>query len=151
MKLWCNKIKLYPARIEPGLGIHSFAYSLKLLMSFFTKSVRSESLSSLFKKELQYVSDMIRANHSQKRANNLKNSHFLYVFPLFTPKSKSFPSLFTKERLWAICLDPSCQKSNGNDELFFTGESLFRSQKNELMAQKTDERIPNLRLSPGPH
>ena len=90
---------------------------------------------------------MIRANHSQKRANNLKNSHFLYVFPLFTPKSKSFPSLFTKERLWAICLDPSCQKSNGNDELFFTGESLLRSQKTSDSLEKPMSEFPTLFLS----
>ena len=48
-----------------------------------------------------------------------------------------------KERPWAIRSGHSWQKSDRSDSLFFTSESLFHSQKNERIARKTDERIPN--------
>ena len=47
--------------------------------------------------------------------------------------SHSLPSIFTKERLWAIRL---WQKSDRSDLLFFTCDSLFRSQKtSELLIE----------------
>ena len=85
---------------------------------------------------------------------------FLTVFPLFMPKSKSLPSLFAhsllfKERLERFAPVPlykratvsnslrsKWQKSYVSDSLFFTGESHFNS-KNDRIARKTDERIPN--------
>ena len=63
-------------------------------------------------------------------------------------------SPFTKERPWVNCSHwfikratvssgRSRQKSDGGDSIFLTSESLFRSQKNEPFAQKTNEQIPN--------
>ena len=63
-------------------------------------------------------------------------------------------SPFTKERPWVNCSHwfikraivssgQSRQKSDGSDSIFLTSESLFRSQKNEPFAQKTNEQIPN--------
>ena len=92
------------------------------------------------------------------------------VFPPFMPKRESLPSLFFKERPWANRLGCSEQKS---DREWFTPVALYQRanmsnllrllmtkeqheqfalfhkqialllKKNEWMAQKTDEQIPN--------
>ena len=60
-------------------------------------------------------SPFLRANHSHRS--------------LLSNRIDSLSFLFTKERLWAICSRPSWQKSDRSTLLFFTRESLFRSQK----------------------
>ena len=53
-------------------------------------------------------------------------------------------SLFTKEQLWAIHSGCSLQKGGGNDSLFFTSESLFRSQKTSESLEKPLSEFPTL-------
>ena len=94
---------------------------------------------------------------SLQNSESLKKIHIFHIFwsvsPLFMPTAKcshhsllicsflkshlsdSLPSLFTKERPWAICSGCPWQKSNGSDSLFFTSKSLFCSQKTSKFAQ----------------
>ena len=104
------------------------------------------SLSSLFKKD-RY--QWFALSLSKKRVICSKSFwQFFTAFPLFMPKCKPLPSLFTKEQLWAICYRCSLQKSDGSDSLFSKIELLFHSfayKKRAICSksEKTKEQIPN--------
>ena len=165
-----SKASIFLRQFITGLGIWSFTHSLFCSKSLILKSNCEQfahvdlykrancSCCSLKKSNVSDLLEM-RANHSQKASHSLKK---LTVFPLFyaqewiapvTLGSVAFILRATwafcsrrslqKERPWAIRSDHSWQKSNRSDSLFFTSESLFHSQKNERIARKTDERIPN--------
>ena len=69
---------------------------------------------------------------------------FLKVSTLFMPKSDLPPSLFTKERWWAIRSGRSWQKRDASKLLFFTSESLFRSQITSKSLGKPMSEFPTL-------
>ena len=63
------------------------------------------------------------------------------------PKTKLLPSLFTKERPWAIRSQCSWQKSSGSDALFFLSEPLFLSyayKKLAICLKKPMSKFPKL-------
>ena len=106
------------------------------------------------------VSDslVIRMNRLQKKSESLKK---LTVFPLFMSKSKSFPSLFShlllfKERFEQFAPMAIYKRVTMSDSLrlLMTKEQQERNAlfhqwialsltKNEQIARKTNERIPN--------
>ena len=80
-----------------------------------------------------------------------RESFFLVALYKRATMSDLLPSIFTKERPWAIPSCGSLQKSDGSyllffmsDLLFFTSESLFRSQKTSDWFEKLNNEFPTL-------
>ena len=76
------------------------------------------------------------------RANCSCRSSLICSF-LKSGLSDSLPSLFTKERPWAICSGCLWQKSDVSDSLFFTSELLFCSFTHKKQANCSKRRWAN--------
>ena len=89
-------------------------------------------------------------NCSQKTSDLLKNGIFhmsLAVFPLKPKTWVSLRSLMTKEQSWAIQSGRPWQKRDGINWHFFTGKSIFCSQKKSKSFEKPMSEFPTLILT----
>ena len=91
---------------------------------------KSESLPSLFAQSLFF--------------KELQERFALVTLYKRATMRESLPTLFTKERPWAIGSFRSWQKRDRSDLFFFTGESLFSLQKSSDLLVKPMSEFPTL-------
>ena len=107
-----------------------FIFFLQFFTAFPLFMPKSESLPSLFAQSLFF--------------KELQERFALVTLYKRATMRESLPTLFTKERPWAIGSFRSWQKRDRSDLFFFTGESLFRLQKSSDLLVKPMSEFPTL-------